>query len=88
MQDDSKDPHQTTATMAPSTTTSEKVPELESGIDRPGNASDAFDVNNEEEYASGISLILLMVSLMLGMFLVALDNVGSSSLPPWHIFRD
>lgn len=71
--------------MPPSTATSEKIPELESGIDKLGNTSDTFDVNNEDEYASGISLLLLIISLMLGMFLVALDNVSSLSLLPWHI---
>jgi hypothetical protein len=68
----------------------EEVPtKLESGIDKPGNTSDASNVNNDEdEYASGINLLLLIISLMLGMFLVTLDNVCSSlTLPPYHISK-
>jgi hypothetical protein len=87
MVDDSKDTPQTTATTPSSPTTSDRALELESGIEKPASTNDAFDVNNEDEYASGISLLLLMISLMLGMFLVALDNVRNSSLPLWHIFK-
>ncbi|KAM0720750.1 hypothetical protein Q7P37_004887 [Cladosporium fusiforme] len=76
-----KDAHRTTGTMAPSPTP-EKVPKLEAGIDKPGNAGDAFNVKDENEYASGISLVLLMISLMLGMFLVALDNTILSTAIP------
>jgi MFS family permease len=68
--------------MVPSPTTSDKVPELESGIDKPGNTSDTSNVNDEDEYASGISLLLLIISLMLGMFLVALDNTILSTAIP------
>jgi hypothetical protein len=72
--------HQAIATTAPSTTALVEGPnKLESGIDKPGNISDAPNVNDEDEYASGINLLLLIISLMLGMFLVALDNVCSSS---------
>ena len=72
-----------TADMAPLpilTASSEKVPEHESSIYTPDNANDNLDVNNEDEYASGMGLLLLIISLMLGMFLVALDNVGGFSL--------
>jgi hypothetical protein len=68
--------HQAIATTAPSAIALEEVPnKIESGIEKPGNTSDASNVNDEDEYASGISLLLLIISLMLGMFLVALDNV-------------
>jgi hypothetical protein len=60
----------------------EEIPELESNIDHPGNTSDPFHINGEIEYSSGTSLLLLIISLMLGMFLVALDNVRSSSPSP------
>jgi hypothetical protein len=80
-----------TAGMAPLATltaSSEKVPEHESSVNPPDNANDTPDVNNEDEYASGMGLLLLIISLMLGMFLVALDNVGSSSLLICYNFRD
>jgi hypothetical protein len=51
-------------------------------MDHPGNTSDAFHINGENEYSSGTSLLLLVISLMLGMFIVALDNVRSSSPSP------
>jgi hypothetical protein len=72
--------------MASFPATSEKVPELESGIDKHETASDAPNVN-EDEYASGLSLLLLIISLMLGMFLVALDNVRCSSPLPRSISK-
>lgn len=75
-------------TMTPLPTASEKAPELESGIDKLEINSDGFDVNNEDEYASGTGLLLLIISLMLGMFLVALDNVCSSSPHPCYAFED
>jgi len=82
---DSKPSNHPTANMAPlptPTASSEKIPEQESSIDTPGNVNDALDVTNQGEYASGVGLLLLIISLMLGMFLVALDNVRSSSLLP------
>jgi hypothetical protein len=73
--------HQAIAITAPPTTALVEVPnKLESGIDKPRNISDAPNVNDEDEYASGINLLLLIISLTLGMFLVALDNVCQSSL--------
>lgn len=75
-----------TITLSP--TASEKAPEFESGIDKPKSNGDGFEVNNEDEYASGTGLLLLIISLMLGMFLVALDNVRSSSSHPCSIFND
>jgi len=76
------DSYHAVATVAPPVATSEKIPELESGIDRPDNTIDSLNVDDEDEYASGINLILLVVSLMLGMFLVALDNVCCPSTLP------
>ena len=38
------------------------------------------DVTDSEDYAHGSRLTALVISLMLGMFLVALDNVRSHSL--------
>jgi hypothetical protein len=78
----------TVAAVAPPIAISEKIPELESGNDSPDNTTDSLNVNDEDEYASGINLLLLIISLMLGMFLVALDNVCSSLLPLWYIFGD
>lgn len=48
-----------------------------SDINAPDTAGDLSDVNNEIEYARGIGLLLSIISLMLGIFLVALDNVRS-----------
>jgi len=76
------------AAMAPPIAASEKTPELESDIDRPDNTTDALNFSDEDEYASGISLLLLIISLMLGMFLVALDNVCNPSPLPRYIFGD
>lgn len=74
--------------MTPLPTASEEVPGFESGTDRLENTNDGFDVNNEDEYASGTGLLLLIISLMLGMFLVALDNVRSPSPHPCYIFKN
>ena len=82
------DSHHAVAAMTSPITTSEKIPELESGIDRPDNITVTPNVNDEDEYASGISLLLLIISLMLGMFLVALDNVCNPSPLPRYIFGD
>jgi hypothetical protein len=91
MLDDSKDSNYPTADMAPLptfTASSEKVPEHESSIDTSSNAIGTLDVNNEDEYASGMGLLLLVISLMLGMFLVALDNVRSSLPNSCYISRN
>ena len=78
-----KHTHQST-TMGLSPEASDKAPQLEPIIHEPGTTSDSSNVNDTDEYASGIALILLIISLMLGMFLVALDNVSISSLPLGH----
>ena len=61
--------------MAPLPRTSDKTPQLEPSIGELGTTSDTSNLDDEDEYASGVKLILLIISLMLGMFLVALDNV-------------
>ena len=66
--------HQFT-TMALLPGTSDKAPQLEPSIGELGTTSDTSNLDDEDEYASGVKLILLIISLMLGMFLVALDNV-------------
>lgn len=75
--------HQST-TMAPLPETPDKAPQLEPSIGELGTTSDTSNLDDEDEYASGVKLILLIISLMLGMFLVALDNVCISSLPLEH----
>jgi hypothetical protein len=74
MIDVSKDADSTSATIHTLATASK---ENGSDINTPDIASDPFDINDEYEYASGIGLLLLINSLMLGMFLVALDNMRS-----------
>jgi len=64
-----------TANMALPSGISDKTSQLDPGIEEPGNTNDSSDVDDENEYAGGIGLLMLVISLMLGMFLVALDNV-------------
>jgi len=51
---------------------------LEPSINKP-QSTVASDVEEQDAYAHGFALAALIASLMLGMFLVALDNVSSST---------
>ena len=63
-------------------------------ITASSNEADPADLaNNKEEvapddkYAHGARLTAIIVSLLLGMFLVALDNVRNSWIPSSHNMR-
>lgn len=74
---------------------SEKQPSTETSVHgspnfdpTPGDKDDVAPIGsidtkplNAEDYPTGIRLAAIVISLMLGTFLVALDNVSSPDLP-------
>ena len=50
-------------------------------------ANDKEEVAPDDKFAHGARLTAMIVSLLLGMFLVALDNVRNSWIPSSHNMR-